>query len=70
MLSSTAEDGEIEVQISEPTYWVLRSLYYSIPISPPSGVPRDLSKLVEVGLNPSGNQGQTQSALQLGTVSG
>nr|CAD7586846.1 unnamed protein product [Timema genevievae] len=58
------------LQYKEPTYWVLRSLYYSILISPPSGVPRDLSNLVEVGLNPSGNQGQTQSALQLGTVSG
>nr|CAD7455657.1 unnamed protein product [Timema tahoe] len=65
MLSSTAEDGEIEItyflilfllQYKEPTYWVLRSLYYSILISPPSGVPRDLSNLVEVGLNPSGNQ--------------
>nr|CAD7396342.1 unnamed protein product [Timema cristinae] len=32
------------------------SLFYSVLIPPPSGVPRDLSNLVEDGLNPSGNQ--------------
>nr|CAD7199648.1 unnamed protein product [Timema douglasi] len=32
--------------------WVLCNLSYSILILPPSGVPRDLSDLAEVGLNP------------------
>nr|CAD7399772.1 unnamed protein product [Timema cristinae] len=37
-------------------HWVPLSLSYYIPIPPPSGVPQDLSNLVEVGLNPSENQ--------------
>nr|CAD7459840.1 unnamed protein product [Timema tahoe] len=56
--------------------WILPSgcLSYSILISPPCGVPRDLSNLVEVGLSPSGNQvrcrGETGSGLLAGSERG
>nr|CAD7447009.1 unnamed protein product [Timema bartmani] len=50
--------GKTPFQMEVPTKvsWLALPFSYSILISPPSGVPRDLSKLVEVGLNPGRNQ--------------
>nr|CAD7460912.1 unnamed protein product [Timema tahoe] len=45
-----------EAQYKEPIHWAPHSLSYSILISPPSGVPRGLRNLVEVGTKPIESQ--------------